>query len=124
MTKQQTDELDENLKDILETCDDDSWPECVPEAIAQIRKAFAEAGWLPIEPAIRKYLEAGGDEKYYIISQAYVDKHCMTGQEWYERFQTQLRASDGRGPMVIVNPQVEDAILQAARRASGIREKP
>lgn len=70
------------------------------EAIAQIKQAFTDAGYLPLTP---EDIRAKANEKY------------MTGQEWYDRFKDNLPAAIPLDP----NEQVEWA-LEAAKKAAGI----
>lgn len=87
-----------------------------------IKQAFIDAGWLPIEPAVRKYLEAGGDKNYYVISQEYVDKHCMTGQEWHDQFMKHFEAEfeyPANNP-VLAGQEIKRAVAEAAKKATGL----
>lgn len=70
------------------------------DGIAQIKQAFADAGYVPIGTQKDKDLAYGIDGKYY---------HVMTGQEWYDRFVEEYNMwTDSEG------------VLEAAKRAGGL----
>lgn len=73
--------------------------------ITEIKQAFAEAGYINMQGA-----KVSGP-KYTVQTYRGDGARMMTGQEWYERFDKELRAEDTYSI---------DEILQAAKRASGI----
>lgn len=86
--------------------------------IAQIKQAFAEAGYISHNS---KIYWAKHDDKMYIVNGSDPIKRVslstlMTGQEWYDRFEKQVRKS----------PDVDDwhythlEVLEAAKKASGL----
>ena len=70
-----TQTLDEKLTEILETHRDATpHPYATKIWVREIKQAFADADYLPIADGIKRYLDAGADKKFYIVSQEYIDK--------------------------------------------------
>lgn len=104
--------LEDKLREILTQSVDAQWSQPqLKNAIAQIKQAFADAGWL------------NTNQTNAMMTLAAQFSNRMTGQEWYERFEKEMHfhiaAKDlDRGYEVLDRM----AILKAARRAAGIED--
>lgn len=113
----------------------------LPKAFEQIKQAFIDAGWQEplsiqrldrlrseqlIQSVIDAYLNSGGPEDFVVMSRDDWSRNAklagvMTGQEWYDKFETELA---GKGILYRGHPEdVTETILGcklAAKRAAGL----
>jgi hypothetical protein len=114
--------LDDKLRDFLnEVCESFYWeganPEKVkrdefPDWIAELKQAFADAGYMTPQERVDWH------KKHFT-------QDHMTGQEWYDRFKTELQR---QGPPTLelrmaYPEEIEANVLEAAQRAAGINER-
>lgn len=97
--------LDERLRDVLFKAAG-GISDMGDDEVAQIKQAFADEGWTPIQRVGFRPDKEGFIERYPAL---------MTGQEWYDRFVEECkRIPDGK------HPSIFDPVYEAAKKAAGI----
>lgn len=96
--------MDERLREIIESLEFEGHTyKTAPKAIAQIKQAFAEEGWCaPIH-----FIDRGDGIKVSA-------EQVMTGQEWYDRFEKEIR-KNGKADF-------NKELLEAAKKAAGLEK--
>jgi hypothetical protein len=100
----------------------------LPEYIEQIKQAFIDDGWIkPDKTAyeaaklevINKYLDAGGDPEFVIMSAKTPELNgYLRNQVWYDRFEKEYSLLEGQPTGGTIAPRTN--ALKAARKASGL----
>lgn len=112
-------DLDRKLFDIVKhAANEDGYVEdsIAVREIGRIKEAFKEAGWM-IPLSSSEHSDTRAKASYYA---GYLDQ-AMTGQEWYDRFESYLV---GNVAWLTSSPgTIKEKVLHAAKRASVLEEK-
>lgn len=113
-------DLDDKLKEILvggTKYEKSRYSHVLDKSITKIRQAFTESGYVyvPQITTCESYNAGNPKPTAFRVN----DMIVMTGQEWFNRFEQELKDSGYTGGYVDTTPS---SILDNARRASGIQE--
>lgn len=100
----------------------------VDKAVREIEDAFTKEGYCPIKQVTDRYLEAGGDQNYYVMSQEWFDSQgYMPRQEFYDRFKKDLQHTarwkdiEDQYPRTMMDVTFTvGEVMEVAKRAAGL----
>lgn len=105
--------VDKDGNDLEEQADLDSRLRDLLSDEEQIKHCCGQSGTNDIESDIKLLKQAFADEREQEQGFTAKDLGLMTGQEWYSRFEKEL-------PRIGLSDAMNEAILEAAKRAAGL----